>query len=359
MMRSQSPRIRHRSQGLTLVEMMVSIAIGMVILTAMALLFANNSRTRSEIERASHKIENGRFALEILATELEHAGYLAELDPRLLPLPAVVPDACATAVADLKAALGLHVQGEDGSAAALPCLADVRSDTDVIVVRRAATCVAGVGTCAALDAGAPGFQASSCNDPARPELATGAVDNFFRLSATAADFDRTRRDCATAAEIRRYLVRIFYIANNDRPGDGIPTLKRAELGATGFTVTSLAQGVENLQVEYGMDTNADGSPDVYGAAPDLYLGCSSASTPTCVEHWASVVTAKLFVLSRNAEPTPGHTDAKVYTLGRVADAATGSGAEFQVGPFSDRFKRSVFQEVVRLQNASARRLSPP
>ena len=349
---------RRASRGLTLVEMMIAIAIGMVIVAAMSLLFANNSRTRGEIERSGQKIENGRFALDLLGGDLEHAGFFAEFDPRLLPLPAAKPDPCATASADLRAAMGVHVQGYDDDASSIGCIADVRADTDIVVVRRVATCEAGAGDCAALPAGAPGFQASSCNDTLAAELASGVVDNFYRLATSAGDFTRTRRDCTTPAPIRRYLVRIYYVANNDRPGDGIPTLKRAELGAGGFASISVVQGVENLQVEWGLDTSGDGNPDVYTAAPDLNLACSPAGSPTCMDHWASVVTAKLFVLSRNVDATPGHTDARTYTLGHVADPAAGSGDPLEVGPFGDAFKRSVFQEVVRLQNASGRRLSP-
>lgn len=352
------PAGRRRMRGLTLVEMMVGIAIGIVILTAMSLLFANNSRSRSETERVNQRIENGRYAMELLVTEMEHAGFFSVFDPRQLALPTVKPDPCVTDAAGLRAAMAVHIQGYDDTGAGVGCISDVLEDTDVVVTRRALNCVAGVGDCPALAAGTPGFQASSCNDPLQPELATGLVDNFYRLATTAADFTLTRRDCATAAEIRRYVVRIHYVAANDKPGDGIPTLKRAELGAGGFTTLSLVQGVENMQLEYGLDTNNDGNPDVYSASPDLYLGCSDTSAPTCVEHWASVVSTKVFLLTRNLDGSPAHADDKVYTLGRVADAAGGSGDLKTVGPFADSFKRSVFQEVVRLQNASGRRFSP-
>ena len=72
---------RPASRGMSLVELLVAIGIGTLIVAAMALLFANNSRSRSETERASRKIENGRYAVEVLRGELYHAGYLAEFDP--------------------------------------------------------------------------------------------------------------------------------------------------------------------------------------------------------------------------------------------------------------------------------------
>lgn len=356
------PSAARRVRGLSLVELLVAIAIGMLIVTAMSLLFANNSRSRSETERANQKIENGRYALEVMSSDLHHAGYFSVFDPRQLTPPAAKPDACDEDVAGaaFQSAMAVYVQGYDNVAATTlsACLTDLKANTDIVVTRRASGCVAGVGTCPALSAGAPGFQASSCNDGASPELATGVVDNYYKLGTNTATFTLTKRDCTTPAEVRRYLVRIYYVASNDKPGDGIPTLKRAELDPGGFTTTSLVQGVENLQMEYGMDTNDDGNADVYSASPDLYQACTAATTPTCVGRWMSVVSAKVFILSRGVERSPGHTDTKTYVLGQVADPATGSGAANPVGPFNDAYKRSVFQEVIRLQNASGRRFSP-
>ena len=82
---------RAANRGLSLVELLVAVAIGTVIVTAMALLFANSSRTRGETERSGRNIENGRYAMELLRGELQHAGYFAEFDPRELALPATKP----------------------------------------------------------------------------------------------------------------------------------------------------------------------------------------------------------------------------------------------------------------------------
>ena len=91
-----APVPRATSRGMSLVELLVAIGIGALIVAAMALLFANNSRSRGETERAARKIENGRYGLEILRGELHHAGYPAELDPHGLAMPAAKPDPCVT-----------------------------------------------------------------------------------------------------------------------------------------------------------------------------------------------------------------------------------------------------------------------
>ncbi len=53
---------RRPNLGMSLVELLVAISIGMLVVAAMALLFASNSRSRSETERTGFNIENGRYA---------------------------------------------------------------------------------------------------------------------------------------------------------------------------------------------------------------------------------------------------------------------------------------------------------
>ncbi|MBX3658661.1 MAG: PilW family protein [Ramlibacter sp.] len=342
------------SRGISLVELMVTIAIGMLIVAAMAILFANNSRSRAELEKTSQKIENGRYALDVMAADIQNAGYFAEFEPRVLTMPTDKPDACATDVASLTAALRVHVQGNnDVAASTLSCLSDVKPGTDVLVIRRVSGCVAGVAGCTALAAGDVRFQASSCNSAT--ELGSGAVADSFRLDTSTSTLTLTRRDCTTVADVRRFLVRIYYIGNNDKAGDGIPTLKRAELTGGAFVPVSLVQGVENMQIEYGLDTDGDGAPDVYTPAPDSYLACTNATSPTCAQHWASVMTAKVSLLSRNVESTAGYVDAKSYVVGRKPDGAGAiSGTDNVIGPMNDAFKRSVFETVIRFQNPAGR-----
>lgn len=351
------PKPRGVQRGLTLVELMVSIAIGLLVVTAMAALYANVSGGRAEIERVSRRMENGRYGLNVLADEIQNAGYFAEFDPRALALPTDKPDPCATSVTDLGAALRVSVQGYDDAASnALACLTDVKAGSDIIVLRRLNGCANGSAGCTAMASGEVGFQASSCSDTA--ELGSGNISNFYKLSATTTAFTLHQRNCTSPADVRKLFVRIFYVANNDKAGDGIPTLKKAELAGTAFAVSSVAQGIEALQIEYGLDTAGNGVPAVYTANPDAYLDCDDATTPTCVGHWASVVTAKIHVLARSVDVSPGFSDGKTYTLGRAADGAGGvSGSEVTVGPYNDAFKRTVFQSVARFQNPAMRAFS--
>jgi type IV pilus assembly protein PilW len=159
----------------------------------------------------------------------------------------------------------------------------------------------------------------------------------------------------TTAPIYQYLTRIYFIANNDKPSDGIPTLKRAELGNAalpgGYTIVSLVQGIDDIQIEYGLDdpTSPTGIPVAFTADPDSYNACSSTTTPTCVAYWQNTVAVKINLLARNITSTTGYSSAKTYSMG-----LDGSGDPVIRGPFSDSFKRHLYKSTVRINNAAGR-----
>lgn len=336
-----------RQAGLSLVELMIAMALGMLILGAVATLFANNSRVRQETEKTSQQIENGRYATQALVDDLRLAGYYGEFSPVGLTTPASVPDPAQADVASLTAAIMLPVQGYD-NASGLPSalgtlLADLRSGSDVLVVRRASTCVAGATGCDAVDTTRNTyFQTTLCSN----QLNNLGAASQILISRTASEFSTSnaavtgsanppaflaKKDCATAADLRTYYTRIYFVADNNQASDGIPTLKVAELGAGSFTISPLVEGVEQLQLEYGLDTNNDGSPDSYTASP------ADAAA------WRQVTAVKIHLLARNTLTSSGFTDTRSYVLG---------GNTF--GPYNDSYKRHLYTSAVRLNNVAGR-----
>ena len=338
-------RARTQQSGYTIIELMISVTIGLIILAGLVSIFANNSRTRGEIERANQQTENGRYALQLITDDLHNAGYLAEFNPIPLATPAAKPDPCDASVAVLNSALPLAVQGYDNGATVPTCLNDVRAGTDILVVRHASTCAVGSAGCDANVAGAAYFQTSGCNSAT--ELASGNVATYFVLDTNAASFTRHKKDCLTVANVYQYRTHIYFVANDDQAGDGIPTLKRAELGVATFNIVPLVEGIENLQIEYGLDTGTPtiGSPAAYTADPDSYVPCAASPT-NC---WRNTVAAKINVLARNTTTTPGYVDNKAYTLG-----LNFNGTANVVGPFNDAYKRHAYESAVKLHNPAGR-----
>lgn len=335
-------------RGFTITELMVSIAIGLIILAALVNLFAGNSRERGEIERANQQTENGRYALQVLGDDLRDAGYLASFNPGTvagpnsqLVIPTTLPDACATDLATLNKAMVLAVQGYDNGNNAPGCLVDLRPNTDILVVRRVSICAVGTVGCDPQVAGDVYLQASGC----ATDFSAGT---FYALDSNAGNLNLTQKDCATRAPFYQLRTHIYFIANDDKPGDGIPTLKRAELGPGVFTIVPLVEGVENLQLEYGIDTAVptSGIPAVYTADPSSYNACAPA---TCVSNWRNAVAVKINVLTRNLTVTQGYSDTKTYALGLNA-----AGAANVVGPFNDQYKRHVYSSAAKLYNPAGR-----
>ncbi|WP_081741375.1 PilW family protein [Tolumonas lignilytica] len=358
--------------GYTIIELMIAVTLGLLLLAGLTTVFVQNNQSSNEIERANQQAENGRYAMQLLTYDLSNAGYLVEFNPTALTTPTAKPDPCLTAVSDLKSALPLSIQGYDSdNAASTPtCISsDLRLGTDILVVRRASNCAVGDTGCDAVVSGAPYFQASTCGSAT--ELSSSNIANYYALDTNTANLTLHKKDCnpptvtGTVAPYHQYLTHIYFIANNDKTGDGIPTLKRAELGSSGFTIVPLVEGIENLQIEYGIDgINTDGtvaatktgSPAMFTADPDSLHSCNAASSPTCTFYWRNTVATKIYLLARNLTTTAGYSDNKTYYLGLKADGTTANtvSSSSDAVAYPSAYKRHVYTSVVRLNNVAGR-----
>lgn len=318
-------RTPNKQGGLSLVELMIAVALGLMILSGVLAIFANSNRIRGEIEKSSRQIENGRYAMQLLKNDLQAAGYLGEYVPPNAA-PGVLPDICATDAASIEAGMRFHVQGNDNYLGGLACLQDVKDNTDVLVVRHAAACSSAnplEAGCDDIVAGAPYLQTSGC--------ATDGIS--YKLSKDTGELTLRKVGCTNSANIRRFRTHIYFIANNNIGSDGVPTLKRAELGAGQFVIVPLVEGIENMQITYGIDNTNDGVPD------DTYT-----TAPTTVADWWNTMAVKVDLLSRNESTSTGYTDQKTYTLG-----------DNTFGPYNDGYRRHVYSAATKLENPAGRR----
>ena len=333
--------------GVSMVELMISIALGMIVIAALVTVFASTSAARTELERTSRQIENGRFAMELMGDDLRVAGFYGELNVAQVAPAGSLIDPCSTTVTDWISAINLHIQAYDNGASAPTCIpANLKAGTDILVVRRVETCEAGVAGCPAAAPGVAYFQVSKC--------ATEAVATPFTIGLQGtASFTLKNKNCTTVASLRQYVVHIYYVAtdNGRIPPAPIPTLTRLDFNGATFTVTPLVEGIEELNIEYGMDNDADGAPDAYTANPSTYTysGCAACNA---WNNWPNVVTARISLLARNIDESPKYTDAKTYSLGLDA-----SGAAVTKTP-ADAFRRHAYSGLVRVVNASQRREKP-
>lgn len=380
-----------RQNGLSLIELMVSIAIGMLIVAGLVGLVANTSASRSELEKLNLQIENGRYAFESLADDIRHAGFFGSYQVIRSTTPLPAPDACSTDVATMAQAFNVPVQGisnygsgnpESVRAAVFSCLPDsaIVAGTDVLAIRRASTqsiSVAADGsTTPSIIAHTAYLQAGMVADPSNPSqyvsgfvLAAPSSDpvdlGVFRAKIKDAGTGTSAANPATfgtPAPLRPFLVRIYFVSPCSQAvldcssGDGIPSLKRLVLGAgPAFPTTQpevIAAGIEDFQVDFGLNTGntqttEQGTSLYYNGTANSFLQCtpSSATAYESTACFQDVVALRIHLLARNSERSPGYTDTRTYDLGLKGT----------VGPRNDGYKRHVYSGLVRVNGAAMAR----
>jgi len=399
-MSSRRPALQ---SGVSLVELMIALTLGLIIVAVLTTLYADMSRTNQEMAKANSQIENARFAMQLLQTDIVHGGYWGGFVPQFddvsddsgstpVDPPTAIPNPCLAyttpwSTGYINGLLGIAVQAYEDAASSgcSSVVTNKAANTDILVVRHAETCVPGVGNCAANVVGALYFQVSNC------ELELDAsMDYIFGTSS----FTRHKRDCTgtagspptiatgTIADKRKFISNIYYIRDYAvTAGDGIPTLMRSSFDLSGGSLQHnaaqpMVEGIERMRIELGIDNvsetgvnivtdasaanhwdatvkwvddeNRDTAINRGDGAPDgTFVHCTTG-TPCTLGQLVNVVAVKIYLLARADTETPGYLDTKTYTLGSAAP----------IGPFNDGYKRHVFSSTVRLANVSGRRETP-
>lgn len=322
--------------GFSLVELMVAITLGLFLVIGLLSLIASNSAARAELDKTSRQIENGRFALSLLTEDIEHAGFTGAVVTRT---SSSVIQAAPTVCPSTMTGASLGYVAATNYAATLPfsvysptttpgCISNQKAGTAIIAVSRASTSTTAVGSALSTVAY---LQASTCANETIPfavnPAASGSGTNRFPL---------TQSDCTTSGVLRPLIQRLYYVSAcnvcSGAKADTLPTLKMVEYDVAGaMQTTPLVEAIDDLQFDYGIDADGNGSPDSYTAT---------------TTNWANVVTVRIHVLARNEFRSAGWSETRTYDMGL---------AEGAVGPFNDNHKRHVYSGLARIENLSGQR----
>src|SRR5512138_510028 len=178
-------RTRSSEHGLTLVELMVAMTIGLLLVAATTALFANSSALRRQIESSADVIENGRYGLDVLSRELSLAGYYGTLSAP----NGITINMCSTDPVVWADSLAVHAVGLNNAQADPLCL-NRNPGTDASLVQRASTCTttdAGAGC--AENANNAYLQVSECGDEysITPFVVAKGNDPALKLQTRACD----------------------------------------------------------------------------------------------------------------------------------------------------------------------------
>jgi type IV pilus assembly protein PilW len=360
------PCTRTRLRGLGLVELMLAMALGLVVIAALGQLY-NGSLKSHQVSYTMAQIgENGRFAVDFLSTELRMAGYLS----------------CGGSGARVGNSVNGHghwlyrsdgIEGFEGGVDQLPdeVYGQVKPGTDALIMRRAAidlerSLVDDDSGNAVLDLGAShGFQLGEIlvvSDPGCSQVAmfqvTGLLNRANPGNTQSSDavehgagdevgpgnctgnlygsFDCTSPDSSELGDFRpgsavsRFTAALYYVTDTDPP-----TLSRKRLshrdGHATLVTDELIRNVENLQIQYGLDTDHDGAQTV-----DTYV------TANQVTDWRRVLSVRFGILLRSRDPAVrAEAQSEPFVL---ADPL------HPVASPNDRYLRRAFGSVVALRN---------
>lgn len=326
--------MKRQAQGFSLVELMLALVLGLLIVQAVISLFLTSSRNYGQDQKVAALQDEMRFAIAQLTQDIEMAGFWANLlDPALIDLHdslTLTTDCGPTAVTNWvytersPLATADNVTGSTANAA-FSCIAsgDVRPGTDILALKR----VAGHNLA--------GKEFKANNVYLEANASSGRLFEFP---------DETEPNNISPPPISSnswpYRPVIYYIQPYAvTAGDGIPNLCRKYLtinaGTPRMETECIASGVEDFQVEFGLDTNSDGKPDTFVSAP------SNVQLPQAVQ-------LRIALLMRSSSPDGGYSNAKTYTLGNKAAYTP-----------ADNFYRRVISTTVLLRNPTALRVLNP
>ncbi|MEJ2603388.1 MAG: PilW family protein [Gammaproteobacteria bacterium] len=320
-----------RMRGLSLVEIMVALVIGMLTLAGLLTLFTQNKRTFMQDEQFVRMQDNARFALAELEKDLAMAGFWGDL---LNPAGIVGDDDSLSIATDC---------GPGGIEDWMYQILDpVSGQSSALTHLDNATGLAATGSHSCIDAAeiVAGSDVVAIKRLEGRELAGAMIPSrvYLRTNGTVGLLYKEPMSASPPITIDppfsqwRYSPRIYFIRDfSEAPGDGIPALCRKVLVAAagpGMASECLASGVEDLQIEFGLDEDGDGRPDTF------------LSNPTLAQMQLAV-SARIELLARTAEPDPRFVNDSTYRLGN-APAYTPN----------DNFRRRVYTTTVYIRNLS-------
>ncbi len=367
--------------GLSLIELMVGLTIGLFLTLGMFVLITNSSSAFKVQDDFARMQENATSAMRYIGSSLRMAGFYgyaqdASVINTTFGAVSTTTD-CGSATntplsnwaIDLRfSVFGLQGLTQSDINTTVPCVAvanflEITGGQQILVTRGAlGTRVADPNADGNLADGLAAMRNYTTTIFVQADPGEGLIfygNDFTTLKGAA----RTRTlPNGNDIDIFEFAAHVYYIrpcsrfaagatactaaADDGRP---IPTLVRQELSGSAMTEVALAEGIERMNLLYGIDNVPAGAPD--GVADTF------TTTPAAAD-WQNVVSVRVTLLVRSNTLTAQYDDgAKTYDLdGDNAITAADYNCTTDVAtPSACRYKRKVFSQLVQLRNIAQRR----
>jgi len=321
---------KKQSYGFSLVELLVAMLVGLIIVSGAFSLHSGTRKTQAVNEAQMDMVADARFAIEMIAYDLRHAGMWGGTNKASLIDCKSTDAACtATAAGDIPpssvagdCAAGWYydlsfpvfatddTSGNPYSASCIPGSEKYLAGTDVLEVRYA-------------DSNVPAVLLSN-----QPYVRSNFINGRIFVGSAAPVIESYDPGPMTQNhELHAYA---YYVSDyTDVVGDGIPSLRRVALvNGPALQNQTLISGVSDLQVQFGEDVNGD-------EAVDRYVN------PNDVSDWSAVYAAKIWLLMRSDNKQIGVDTKKSFSMAGGAAKTYGG---------QDDYRYFMVSSVVNLRN---------
>lgn len=323
-----------------MIELLVAVAIGGFLIIGAVTMQSNTRKTFTVNEQQARLQETARYVISVLEPELQLAGAFGFTNrPEDIRYNGISTNAqdmrtWSTQVGGLPAVLeqcGRHW------------------GVDVISAVTATNNGYGL-SCAALGGGHNGTSDTLTIRHAGVVPVAASATKFQLMTTRLAQFEnrlfisgtRPTSDAIGDIEVRDMVVESFYVAVNADNRPGIPALRIKQISTDGAAPIiddqEVIRGVEDVQVEFGVDPgvdiNGDGIGDIVNALTTRYVAPSNAVVQT-----GQVSAVRIWVRVRAEDAEQGFINNRTYSYAGVTFTP------------ADNFRRVLMSRTIFLRNA--------
>ena len=331
---------RRTTKGFTMIELMISMSIGLVLFAGVVSVFIGMRTTTSETSTFGELQENGRFAISVLTDDLLKQDFWGDYEGRItsikFPLVPAPPgnDCVGGGVnnATFPAGLGNFrtIWGQTLTAVApnplgcftMPAGTQTKVGSDVIQLKR----VIGNPT-----------PVISPNPPINLFPITNPNTFYFMSSVTEGGIFVGGAAMPQLDNFRTWVYQhhIYYVREDIVGANLVPVLMQGRLANLTMGFTPVVDGIEMIRFMYGVDLNGDGVINAYISA----AGMNNALWDNANN--SRILAVKVYVLARSVLPDRDYINTNTYQLGNFAFTP----------PVNDNYRRLLFSSTITLYNA--------
>lgn len=346
--------MKQRARGLTLIELMVSLAIGSLLIIGAVTVYSQSRNTYRVSDTVARLQENARYALSIMEPDIQLAGNYGfsnvaggfsfitngNTDSGVpasgltdksdnVSVGGELEDCGANFVLNLvktvqaKADYGLKCDPK-ASPDTPDAVIEKQPDADSLTIRRAS-------------------QEKVTLTAGRVQIVSSRIQPAYGYILSDGVMPASLEQKTDQIEVRDVIVRTYYVSQHtENPARlNIPALRvKMLIPGPELVDSEVISGVEDfrvqLGVERGKDTDGDGAPDQFTGSAASYVDSDPAKVPAGYQ----VVAVRLWLLMRAEQEEQGFVDSTRFKYAGTTFAAK-----------NDKYRRVLVSKTIQLRNS--------